>query len=213
MTYNSSYSDEQVSIAIPFGGCSYVYYSNTVNHRYIALPHNISDLNNVFCTPLNRCGLLCRDCIDRFGPSILSLPLAMLVQIPQRTTTVGCYTSYQNLFLQLCFTLYSSHIADPNHICTNELLFHVQPNSGNFLNFSQGFLGTLMVELNLTSRTMFIIILTCYRFWNLGFLRFLIPPFCMSQDLKNIHVLALHYVSAFYPLLLIFLTYACVELH
>ena len=37
--------------------------------------------------------------------------------------------------------------------------------------------------------------------------------FCVSQDLKNIHVLALQYVSAFYPLLLITLTYACVELH
>ena len=70
MTYNSSYSDEQEPNAILFGGCSYVYYSNTVNHRYIALPHNISDLNNVFCTPLNRHGLLCRDCIDGFGPSI-----------------------------------------------------------------------------------------------------------------------------------------------
>ena len=40
-----------------------------VSHRYIALPHKISDLNNVFCTPLNRRGLLCRDCIDGFGPS------------------------------------------------------------------------------------------------------------------------------------------------
>ena len=42
---------------------------------------------------------------------------------------------------------------------------------------------------------------------------YLIPPFCVSQDLKNIHVLALQYVSAFYPLLLIAFTYACVELH
>ena len=35
----------------------------------------------------------------------------------------------------------------------------------------------------------------------------------MSQGLTNIHVLALQYVSAFYPLLLIAITYACVELH
>ena len=31
-----------------------------------------------------------------------------------------------------CVLLCSSHIADPNHICTNELLCHVQLNSGNF---------------------------------------------------------------------------------
>jgi len=45
------------------------------------------------------------------------------------------------------------------------------------------------------------------------FFRYFIPPFCVSQNLKNIHVLALQYVSAFYPLLLIALTYTCVELH
>ena len=60
------------SDAISFAGCPYVYYNNIVNNRYIALPHNISDLNNVFCAPLNRDGLLCRDCIDGFGPSVVS---------------------------------------------------------------------------------------------------------------------------------------------
>jgi len=41
MTYNSSYSDEQESDGISFGGCPYVYYSNIVNSRYIVLPHYI----------------------------------------------------------------------------------------------------------------------------------------------------------------------------
>ena len=77
MTYNSSSSDEQESDdAISFGGCPYVYYSNIAHHRYIALPYNISDLNNIFCAPLNRHGLLCRDCIDGFGTSIISIGYA-----------------------------------------------------------------------------------------------------------------------------------------
>ena len=42
----------------------------------MALPHNISDLNNVFCAPLNRDGLLCRECIDGFGPSVVSIGYA-----------------------------------------------------------------------------------------------------------------------------------------
>jgi len=53
MTYNSSSSDEQESDAISFGGCPYVYYRNIVSHRYIALPRNVSELNNIFCAPLN----------------------------------------------------------------------------------------------------------------------------------------------------------------
>ena len=75
MTYNSS-SDEQESDAILFGACPYFYYSNIVHHRYIALPRNVSDLNDVFCAPLNRGGLLCRDCIDGFGPSVVSIGYA-----------------------------------------------------------------------------------------------------------------------------------------
>ena len=76
MTYNSSSSDEQESNALLFGACPYVYYSNIVNHRYLNLPHNISDLNNIFCAPLNRHGLLCRDCNDGFGPSVVATGFA-----------------------------------------------------------------------------------------------------------------------------------------
>ena len=76
MTYNDSYSDEQESNAISFGGCPYLYYSNIARHRYRALPHNVSDLNDFFCAPLNREGLLCRDCIDRFSTSIISFGYA-----------------------------------------------------------------------------------------------------------------------------------------
>jgi len=80
------------------------------------------------------------------------------------------------------------------------------------LSCSQGLQGASVVELNPTSRAVFKVILTCYGFWNLDFC-YLIPHFSVNQDLINIHVLALQYVSAFYPLLLIVLTYACVELH
>ena len=45
---------------------------NIVSHRYIALPRNDSELNKIYCAPLNRHGLLCRDCIDGFGPSVVS---------------------------------------------------------------------------------------------------------------------------------------------
>ena len=80
-------------------------------------------------------------------------------------------------------------------------------------NQDPGFRDALMSELDKTSLAVFKVILTCYGFWNLDFFRYVIPPFCVSQGLKNMHVLALQYVSAFFPLLLIALTYAGVELH
>ena len=77
MTYNSSSSDEQEYDVVSFGGCSYVYNSNLVNHGYIAIPHNVSDLSGIYCAPINRHGLLCSECIDGLhGPSVVTTDFA-----------------------------------------------------------------------------------------------------------------------------------------
>ena len=55
--------------------------------------------------------------------------------------------------------------------------------------------------------------LLLYRVINLEFGHYLIPPFCVSSKLKFIHLACLGYILAFYPLVLIFLTWVCVELH
>ena len=211
MTYNSSSSDEQESDAISFGGCPYVYYSNIVSHRYIALPRNVSELNNVFCAPLNRHGLLCRDCIDGFGPSVVS-------------TGYACANCTENNYGWMLYILSEFVPATVFFFVVLTLRIHITSAPMNcFVMFSQllvntlnhepGIQGALMSQLDKTSHAVFKVIVTGYGFWNLDYFRYLIPPFCVSQELKNIHVLTLQYVSAFYPLLLIALTYACVELH
>ena len=52
-----------------------------------------------------------------------------------------------------------------------------------------------------------------YCFWNLKFFCVLIPPFSASPNLKIIHIVFLGYISAFYPLILIGVTWICIELH
>ena len=52
-----------------------------------------------------------------------------------------------------------------------------------------------------------------YGFWNLDFFRYILPPFCISPNLKLIHITFLYYISAFYPLCLICITWICIELH
>ena len=44
---------------------------------------------------------------------------------------------------------------------------------------------------------------TFYGIWNLDFLRYIIPPFCISRSLTSLQAEALEYVIAVYPLLLI----------
>ena len=56
-------------------------------------------------------------------------------------------------------------------------------------------------------------LLTFYSVWNLTFLHSVIPPFCLSENITILHALALHYLPALYPLLLIIGTYILIELH
>ena len=210
MTYNSSY-DGQESDATSFGVCPYTYYSNIINNAYIAQPHNTSELNNVFCAPLNRNGLLCRECIEGVCPSIIRVGYA-------------CADCTENSYGWMLYILSEFFPATVFYFVVLTLRIRIASAPLNcFVMFSQlvilvinnnsGLRGTLMAELDATSLVAFKVILTGYGFWNLDYFRCVIPPFCVSRGLKNIHVLALQFVSAFHPLLLIALTYACVELH
>ena len=207
MTYNNSYSDEHESEAVTFGGCPYVYYGNIVNKKYIALTQNISDLNNIFCAPLNRDGLLCGDCIDGFSPSVISIGYA-------------CASCTENNYGWMLYILSELFPATVFYFIVLTLRVRITSAPMNcFVMFSQllvnlvNYAPVFLSELDATSHAVFKVILTGYGFWNLDYFRYIMPPFCVNQHLKNIHILALQYVSAFYPLLLIALTYACVELH
>ena len=57
------------------------------------------------------------------------------------------------------------------------------------------------------------IIFSLYQLMNLDLVQNSIKTYCISNKLKFIHIAFLGYMSAFYPLLLIFLTWICVELH
>jgi len=48
--------------------------------------------------------------------------------------------------------------------------------------------------------------------WNLDLFHPIVPPFCVSPSMKNLNAFALEYIEAFYPLILILLTYICIKL-
>ncbi len=49
--------------------------------------------------------------------------------------------------------------------------------------------------------------------WNLDFFRYLYPPFCISPHYSTLSVISFEYIIAFYPLVLVFLTYISIELY
>jgi hypothetical protein len=57
------------------------------------------------------------------------------------------------------------------------------------------------------------IVHTFYSVFNLEIFRYLLPHVCLTSNLKFIHLAFLGYISALYPLFLIFFTWLLVELH
>ena len=47
----------------------------------------------------------------------------------------------------------------------------------------------------------------------MDFFRFVIPPFCVSPNLKSVHVFYLQNISTIFPFILIAITWLCIKLH
>ena len=176
--------------------------------RVIVLPSNVSELNEFMCGHFNREGQLCGVCKKGYGPALLT-----------NYECAKCSTKNYGwaLYLLLEFlpiTVFYLVI----------VTFQVSATSGplNVFIFSAQVIASTMNANNSFStayatqswfRIIQYILITFYGFWNLDFFHSVIPPFCLSKNITTLHALALQYLPALYPLLLIVVTYILIELH
>ena len=179
-----------------------------VDGRYIQLPDNISELNDYMCGPMNRKGRVCSKCIDGFAPSVTALeyecsnctgvwygiPLYLFLEFVPIT-----------IFYLAVFVFQISMTAAPMTTCVMYSQIAVY--------FFRSTLLNLSVVKSIHENTLIMILFTFHGIWNLDFFCYIVPPFCVSPNLKNIHIAFLGYVSAVYPLLLIFFTWVSVQLY
>ena len=177
---------------------------------YIELPDNISELNDYMCRPMNRKGFLCEDCIDGFAVSFTSMghkcsnctdtwygvPLYLLVELAPITV------------FYLIILIFQVHITSAPMTC---FIFYCQ--SAQCLLVIDRFPPVERIIPQVENNILFKINIFFYSIWNLDFLRYVAPPFCISRNFKLIHTILLGYVSVFYPLCLIALTWICIKLH
>ena len=173
------------------------------------LPSHIQELNEFMCGQFNREGQLCGKCKPGYGSTPLSLD----------PTCVNCTTMSYGwaLYLALEFlpiTVFYAVI----------VVFQVSAMSGplNAFIFSAQMIVTTIDVSKIQvvtystqpwSQVILQILIFSYDFWNLDFIRSVIPPFCLSDKISDLHLLALQYLPALYPLLLITVTYSLIELH
>ena len=192
---------------------------NVTSAGEVLLPKNISKLNEYMCRPLNRKGYMCSECIDGFGPSMMSSYMGDIMCYDCSEGS-GWYGVILYLFIEFIpLTIFYLLI----------LIFHIRITSAPMICFimysqlmiiafqttadSDSPLNLVKFSKNITLRPMSKVFLTLYGVFNLQFFCFDIDPFCVSSQLTPLHLALLGYVSAFYPFLLTTLIWISFELH
>ena len=183
---------------------------NVTDRFYISPPTNYTELNDYMCGPINRKGIACRECTDGFSPAITSFGYQC------SNCTGAWYGVPLFLFLEFIpitvfyFTVLSFGISVTTAPMSSFILFS-QLAAHLFTVF---IVLTTVIENEYGSSVVYFIKITTslYGIWNLDFFRYLIPPFCISPNLNLLHVFILYYISAFYPLALIAITWCFIQL-
>ena len=199
MTYDEETNTVSASLCAYFllGG------HNVSEPGFISLPENVSELNDYMCGSMNRKGLVCSECIDGYGPSVTSpkfrcsdcsnvwygVPLYLLLELVPVTVFY---------LIVLIFQINLTSAPMPSFICySNIILIALNFNAVN-QDESQEFKTILALS---------------YGIWTLDFFRFVVPPFCVSPNLKIVHVFYLQNISTIFPFILIAITWLCIKLH
>ena len=195
MTYNCEHNSTYVG-RCPFNTKRGLLPLNT------KLPNSISDINDFTCGSLNHTGLLCGQCMDGLGVVTLSYERCCL----------ECWNSFGGWALYTFLILFP-----PTLFFFFVLLFQIKVTSApmNFFVFLAQFISFIVnrAPQYQTTNPLYYLLITFYGFWNLDFFRYVFPQICVSDELTQLHVIALDYIPALYPLLLIVLTYVSIELH
>ena len=184
---------------------------NMTQSGWTILPKNLSQLNDYMCGRLNRKGLMCSECADGFGPSFrykcanctdawYGVPLFLFLEFVPITV-------FYLIILVFQISVTSSPM--PCFIMYAQIVIFIFDSGSS----TTPLLQKIITKEDWNRRLDIGIGLLLYRVFNLEFGHYLIQPSCISSKFKSIHLACLGYISAFYPLILIYLTWVCVELH
>ena len=200
-----TYAEETNTVSATF--CTYFAIDghNISEPGFISLPENVSELNDYMCGPMNRKGLVCSECIDGYGPSVTS----------PKFRCSDCSNTWYGVTLYLLLELVPVTV-----FYLIVLIFQINLTSApmpSFIFYSNIILMALNFnatkEYQVEFKALGSILPLSYGIWTLDFFRFVIPPFCVSANLKNIHAFYLQNISTIFPFILITITWLCIKLH
>lgn len=198
------------SLGVAVGSCftnCVISKSNRSFETYLELPRDPEKLNTAMCEEgWNRRGRFCGKCKLGLYPPVYSFDMNCMKCDNRRLNWVKLFVAaYLPLTFFFVFVVSTGISAS-------------SPTMDAFVVYSQ----TISTPANIRMILQFLkdypssslpvkVISTLYGVWNLDFFRMLLPPFCLK--LSIFQVLALDYVIAFYPLVLIVITYVLICLY
>ena len=189
------------------------------NVTTVDLPQNGSLLNNFMCNSSivrnnhficgqqRRQGMLCSKCEDGLGPAVMSYThpciecrwygLLLYLTLSFVPATILCF-----LIILLRINILSPPLNAVVLICqVITSLVNLSPCS--FLFYVDVYHASSLV----------LPVLTLYGFFNMDFFVYIIPPFCISNKMSILDAIALDYIVALYPLILVAILYILIEIH
>ena len=170
-----------------------------VKEQEIYLPdrNNITLLNELFCSPVNRNGTLCGECSNGHGVAINSVYFDCIDcshWLSQHGWIIYVLTEYVPSTLLFCLVLFFDINLHSGTISSVILYFQIY-DSLNI--YSDREMDPPQHSDQILTITEFI-----YNIWNLDFFGYLIPPYCLSKRFNTMDILLIKYASGFYPFLL-----------
>lgn len=191
-------------------------FANEIHHIYTPLSYNKSNKELDFCKNMHRQSKLCSKCISNYGVSVFSDKFECINTCKNRWENIAKYVAVEFIPTTIFFLVV--------------LYFHIAVTTGpanGFIFFSQMmtvpievifvYYGLEIFFLNNAHGTYYTNamgggIIAPYSIWNLEFYRIFHASVCFSEDLQVISILALRYISAVYPLLMLLIAYFFIEL-
>ena len=193
------------------GACFYNCVNNTgfYDHFiYHHVPRDIASANNSVCGYLHRTGTLCGQCIDGYYPAVYSYNFECIpCGHKQLKTNWGIYVAFAYLPLTIFIIflfMFRVSVVSPK---LNAVIFISQ----TFVFPLHARIVLMATKHNLPVNIIAKIGLTIFGIWNFDFFRALLPGICLN--INTLEVLALDYLVAVYPMLLMVIAYTLVELH
>ena len=199
-------------VVLSIGLCKAYFQPNSYNltvEMGTPLPIHLKDLNSSMCGPLNRKGLLCSECADGFGLSVTSLGYKCIncASVWYAVPLLFCLTFVPVTLFYLFILFFQVGVTSPPMPCfimfAQFVLYTVNSERFKMITTED---GHLPLGIKITQ--------VFYGLFSLDYFRYIIsPPICLSSNLRSYHLTLFDYVTAFYPLFLIFMIWVCVELH